>query len=269
MTGDVTGATGAVTTAVTGDPIRTLIVDDDPAVVRLHSAYLRDIPGFALVGTVRTGTQAARFASNTAVDLVLLDMNLPDFSGIEVLHRLRLVRDWSVDVMVVSSARDGFTVRQALAAHVVGYLVKPFTREAFAERLTEYRRSRAERPPEVPVGLAQGEIDRLVAPAADAGRGELRGGAHSPGSAIGGATTGQPLPKGLSEPTLRTILDALHLTSPVTAQAISAASGASPATVRRYLAYLSGNGYVAVSHRFGARGRPEVLYRRASPVPPR
>ncbi|MFG6401171.1 MULTISPECIES: response regulator [unclassified Microbacterium] len=227
------------------DSIRTLLVDDDPAVLRLHTAYLRDAAGFELVAAVRTGAEGARLAADTSVDLVLLDMNLPDFSGIEVLHRLRLVREWGVDVMVISSARDGFTVRQALAANVVGYLVKPFTKEAFVARLTQYRRERGERLPETPVGLAQGEIDRLVDP--------------TPGalSAQDGA-----LPKGIAETTLQTILEALHPTTPVTAHAVAEASGASRATVRRYLAYLADHGYVAVSHRYGARGRPEVLYRR-------
>ena len=233
---------------MTGDSIRTLLVDDDPAVLRLHTAYLREVPGFDLVAAVRTGTEGARLAADTSVDLVLLDMNLPDFSGIEVLHRLRLVREWGVDVMVISSARDGFTVRQALAAHVVGYLVKPFTKEAFVARLTEYRRERGARPAETPIGLAQGEIDRLVEPRA----------------AAAAPATPDALPKGLAESTLHTILGALHPTTPVTVQAVAAASGASRATVRRYLGYLTDTGLVVVSHRFGARGRPEVLYRRVA-----
>ncbi|RKT31248.1 response regulator of citrate/malate metabolism [Microbacterium sp. AG1240] len=232
---------------MSGPRIRTLLVDDDPAVLRLHSAYLRDVEGFELVAAVRTGTEGARMAADTSIDLVLLDMNLPDFSGIEVLHRLRLVREWGVDVMVISSARDGFTVRQALAAHVVGYLVKPFTKEAFVARLTEYRDERGARPAETPIGLAQGEIDRLVEPRAAAA-----------------PSVPTALPKGLADSTLQTILAALHPTTPATVQAIADASGASRATVRRYLAYLTDTGRAAVSHRFGARGRPEVLYRRVA-----
>lgn len=235
---------------MTAGGIRTLLVDDDPAVLRLHSAYLREVPGFELIAAVRTGAQGARLAADASVDLVLLDMNLPDFSGIEVLHRLRLVREWGVDVMVISSARDGFTVRQALAAHVVGYLVKPFTKDAFVSRLTDYRRERTQRPAEAPIGLAQGEIDRLVSP--------LRA----------DSATGPPalanLPKGVAEPTLRAVLEALHPTIPATANDVAAASGASRATVRRYLGFLTDRGHVTVSHRFGARGRPEVLYRRVT-----
>jgi response regulator of citrate/malate metabolism len=237
--------------------VRTLIVDDDPAVVRLHSTYLAAIPGFDLVGAARTGAAAARFAAENTVDLVLLDMNLPDFSGIEVLHRLRMVREWDVDVLVISSARDGFTVRQALAAHVVGYLVKPFTKDAFVARLTEYHAARARRiteaAAETTVGLGQGEIDRLVAPSTGAI-------STSTGTWGGGI---DPLPKGLSASTMRTVLDRLDTVAPTSARAISDDTGASRATVRRYLDHLVATGAVTVSHRFGARGRPEVLYRRA------
>jgi len=236
---------------VSGDAvIRTIIVDDDPAVVRLHTAYLEALPGFRLVGTARTGAAGAALAAGTDVDLVLLDMNLPDFSGVEVLHRLRLVREWDVDVLVISSARDTLTIRQAAAAHVVGYLAKPFSREAFVRRLEEYRRGRADRPAEVPVSMGQGDIDRLVSPVT---------------SPVRTVVASDPLlPKGLAESTMHTIRSALHPVTPTSAREIAAASGASRATVRRYLDVLVARGEVDISHRFGARGRPEVLYRLAA-----
>jgi response regulator of citrate/malate metabolism len=236
---------------MTDSTIRVVLVDDDPAVLRLHASYLAGLEGFALVGTARTGRSGADLATTSGVDLVLLDMNLPDFSGIEVLHRIRMLRDWEVDVFVISSARDAFTIRQAAAAHIAGYLVKPFTREAFARRLTEYRRARGERPHEVSVGLAQGEIDGLV------------GMSPSISTPPDPDATADTLPKGLSPATLQLVLGALHPSTPISVRAIAEASGASRATVRRYLDHLVTRGLVTTSHRFGARGRPEVLYRRA------
>ncbi|TQJ31295.1 response regulator [Microbacterium sp. SLBN-146] len=241
---------------MTDSTIRVVLVDDDPAVLRLHSSYLAGLEGFVLVGTARTGRAGAELATTSGVDLVLLDMNLPDFSGIEVLHRIRMLRDWEVDVFVISSARDAFTIRQAAAAHVAGYLVKPFTREAFADRLGEYRRARGDRPREVSVGLAQGEIDGLVGLAGLAG---LAPQARTDPA----AASPEALPKGLSLATLQLILAALHPSTPISVRAIADASGASRATVRRYLDHLIARGLVTTSHRFGARGRPEVLYRRA------
>ncbi len=225
--------------------IRTVIVDDDPAVQRLHARYLADVEGFALVGVARTGAAGAELVTQSGVDFVLLDMNLPDFSGIEVLHRLRIVRDWRVDVLVISSARDTTTVRQALSAHVVGYLVKPFTKEVFVQRLSDYRDTRAERAVEAGLPLGQGDIDAIAA-----------------GRRSGGATAPTSLPKGLSASTLDRILAALDAVQPSSVRDVTSRTGASAPTVRRYLDHLTRTGEVTVSHRFGARGRPEVLYRR-------
>lgn len=231
--------------------IRTVIVDDDPAVLRLHAGYLAAVPGFMLVATARTGAEAARLAARTDVDFVLLDVNLPDFSGVEVLHRLRIVREWDLDVMVISSARDATTVRQALSARVVGYLAKPFTREAFAARLERYRDARADRIAEAALPLGQGDIDALFSAR------------REPAPAPGDGAIGSALPKGLSAATLELILTALDPVRPVTVRDLAAQCGASVPTVRRYLDHLTRTGVVTVSHRFGARGRPEVLYRRA------
>ncbi len=63
---------------------------------------------------------------------------------------------------------------------------------------------------------------------------------------------------------MHTVRSALHPVTPASARDIATASGASRATVRRYLDVLVARGEVDVSHRFGARGRPEVLYRLAA-----
>lgn len=232
-------------------PIRTLVVDDDPAVRRLHAAYLSALDGFALVGSARTGAEGIRLLAGAPVDLVLLDMQLPDFSGIEVLHRLRALRDLGTDVIVISSARDGITVRQAMGAQIADYLVKPFTERAFAERLTAYRDARRARTPEVPVSLGQGEIDGMLRARA----------ATTPPRADPAAAADAPLPAGVSAPTLALVLAALDPQHARSARDVAAAAGVSRATARRYLDHLVGTGVVDVSHRFGARGRPEVLYR--------
>lgn len=230
-------------------PIRTLVVDDDPSVRRLHESYLTEVPGFVVVASVGNGQAAADVAARADIDLVLLDMNLPDFSGIEVLRRMRSARGSAVDVLVISSARDRVTVRQALSAQVVGYLVKPFTQEAFTQRLSEYRETRARAPLEVGVPLAQGEIDRMLQPSATATAPTVTTEAH------------RLLPKGLSPATLDRVRARLDAVRATTVAEIADAIGASRATTRRYLDYLQRSGEVDVSHRYGRRGRPELLYR--------
>lgn len=255
--------------------IRTLIVDDDPAARRLHARFVSDAEGFAVVGTAGRGETAVREASRADVDLVLLDIQLPDYSGVEVLNRLRAVRGGAVDVIVVSSARDRVTVRQVASAHVFGYLVKPFTREALLARLEEYRESRRSRAEEErDLALGQGEIDRLIGgrtPESAVGGATSRAGTARSGAASGAASSGaalpaasvSPLPKGLSEVTLAQVVAQLDPVSPVTALELAARAGLSRATARRYLDHLVQIGAVDISHRYGKRGRPEVLYRRA------
>ena len=66
-----------------------------------------------------------------------------------------------------------------------------------------------------------------------------------------------------AEATLALVLHALDPVVASTVREVAAQSGASAPTVRRYLDHLARTGRVSVSHRFGGRGRPEVLYRRA------
>ena len=73
-------------------------------------------------------------------DLVLLDIYLPDMSGLEVLTALQ--GRPPVDVLMISAARDMSTVRAAMRGGVVNYLIKPFTAAALTERLEQYADTR-------------------------------------------------------------------------------------------------------------------------------
>lgn len=231
-------------------PIRVLVVDDDQGARALHCRFVDAAPGFTVAGAAGTGRDALG-QSAAGIDLVLLDMRLPDISGIEVLHRLRIFGDAGPDVLVISSSQDQTTVRQALAARVVGYLVKPFTEAALRERLARYRDDRQartdagrERP------LAQSDIDRLLA----------TGGIRTVSSSSSGPRS---LPKGLAVPTLERVLTALDPGTGRSVAEVAAACEMSRATAHRYLTHLAETGAIIVSHRYGKRGRPEVLYRLA------
>ncbi|MBB1028009.1 response regulator, partial [Dietzia sp. DQ11-38-2] len=74
-----------------GRAIRTLIVDDDPVARRLHSRHVEGVAGFTVVAAVGDGQAAVGWVAGGGIDLVLLDIGLPGFSGIEVLHRIRTI----------------------------------------------------------------------------------------------------------------------------------------------------------------------------------
>ncbi|MGJ9421433.1 response regulator [Aeromicrobium sp. CF3.5] len=239
--------------------IRTLVVDDDPAAGRLHAGYVETEPGFSLIATVDSGRAALNVVEHAPVDLVLLDINLPGISGIEVLHRLRRAGVRPVDVIVISSSRDRVTVRQALSAQVADYLVKPFSREAFSQRLRAYGEARSVTRAVNEDRFGQQEIDSMMRGGAVAAR-------TPPGPRVAADAVVQGLPKGLSVPTMELVLQVLREQGSATAREIGEGAGTSRATARRYLEHLNERGTVDVSHRYGGQGRPELLYRLAPPT---
>ena len=79
--------------------------------------------------------------AGTPIDLVLLDMNLPDLHGLDVARRVR-GRGNTVDIIAITAVRDLNVVRTAISAGVTQYLIKPFGFAAFAEKLENYRQFR-------------------------------------------------------------------------------------------------------------------------------
>lgn len=256
--------------------IRTLIIDDDVAVAGIHHGFLLARGGFDVVGTAHSGRQGLDLAAELLPDLVLLDIHLPDMSGLEVLRQLRNRPHQPTDVLVITASRELETVRAAMAGGVLHYLVKPFTSQALNERLDEYVALRDELAAGSSAGpLDQDRIDRLVAPSrratAAAGAGQAAGG-HAAGQASeadGGGTgagvsagaDGVRLPKGLSRPTLDAVIEALRASpEDVSAAGLALRLGLSRVSARRYLEYLVVNGFARLTPRYGAAGRPENRY---------
>ena len=219
--------------------IRTVIVEDDAHVASIHRGYLERIGGFEVVGEARTAQQAVEVIEGLHVDLVLLDVYLPDGSGLDVLRRIRASGRSHVDVIAITAARDVDTVRAALQAGAVHYLVKPFDFSAFREKLESYAamRSRLARMRVVD----QAGIDGVVS--------ALRSGASA-------------LPKGLSAATLDLVLRTLRdAKADMSAVDLAAGAGLSRVTARRYLDHLVRSGKVELTLRYGSAGRPEHRYR--------
>lgn len=102
-----------------------LVVDDDFMVADIHRRFVERVDGFRAVGVARTGGEALTAAQELAPDLILLDVYLPDMTGLDVLHRLRAAGD-RVGVIMITAARELDTVRAALDGGAADYLIKPF-----------------------------------------------------------------------------------------------------------------------------------------------
>src|SRR5438270_495891 len=111
---------------------RVLVVDDEPQILRFLQPAL-EASGYAVLHAA-TGTEGVRAAANSAPDIVILDLGLPDMDGKEVLKR---VRRFSKVPVIVLSARDAETEKiDALDAGADDYVEKPF---AIGELLARLR----------------------------------------------------------------------------------------------------------------------------------
>lgn len=221
------------------NPISVLVVEDDPITADAHRMYVERVPGFQVAAVAHSGAAALRLLDRRPVDLILLDLNLPDGHGLQLVRSIRAAGH-TADVIAVTSARDLGVVRQAVSLGVVQYLLKPFAFRALRDRLERWARFR-----ELGAGgeaSGQDEVDRALA--------ALR---------VPEATA---LPKGLSAPTLKHITAVVRdAPDGISANAAAQAVGVSRITARRYLEHLVDIGRAVRAPQYGQVGRPELFYR--------
>ena len=120
---------------------RAVIVEDDPMVSLLNRTFIEKDTRFRVVQTFQDGQSALNWLAQNPADLVVLDVYMPLFTGLELLQALRR-RDIPVDAIMVTAANDTATVDQLLKLGAVDYLVKPFTYERFQQALDTFCRHR-------------------------------------------------------------------------------------------------------------------------------
>ena len=217
-----------------------LVVEDEPVAAEAHTAYVERVPGFAVAATVGTSQAALQALQDRHVDVVLLDMNLPDRHGLEVIRAMR-AGGHRADVIALTSARDLDVVRAAVSLGVVQYVLKPFVFATLRERLLAYRAYREQVQGADQVGT-QAEVDDVI--------GGLRAGAET------------RLPKGMSEELLSRVSRALRESDAgVSATEVGDAVGVSRVTALRYAEFLCESRLAVRRSRYTGSGRPEVEYR--------
>ncbi|WP_243073623.1 response regulator [Microbacterium sp. SS28] len=210
--------------------IRVLVVDDDFRVAGLHRDIVDARPGFTALEPVGTVSRARVAVRDERPDLVLVDAYLPDGDGIE------LVRALDVDAVVLSAASDAATLRRALRAGALAYLIKPFESRALADLLDRYARYRnLMQGGEV---LVQEDLDRALS-----------------------ILHGSEAPSLSRTATEQLILESLDGEG-ASASEVADRSGVSRATAQRHLAALAARGVIEVRLRYGTTGRPEHRYLR-------
>ncbi len=113
--------------------VRVLLVEDNPADVYLFRRAMERCPAFVDLSVAEDGERAARLLADghNEPDLIVLDLNLPKLSGLEVLKRFRESGKDHVPVLIFSSSERPSDIDAALAAGANAYAVKGYDIETY------------------------------------------------------------------------------------------------------------------------------------------
>jgi DNA-binding NarL/FixJ family response regulator len=151
-----------VTTAKPNAPIRTAIVEDDPASRKMIVSLLQADPNYTVVAEFAEGKAAVAALAELALDIMLVDIGLPDISGIEVIRKLKAVCP-DCSVLVITTFGDEKTITAALEAGADGYLLKGTPLEELKRDIAALRDGGSPLSPMI----ARKLLNRLQATAAD------------------------------------------------------------------------------------------------------
>jgi response regulator of citrate/malate metabolism len=222
--------------------IKTLVVDDDFRVARIHAASVERIDGFVCVGQAHNAAQARELIADEQPDLLILDIYLPDEDGLSLLRSVSAGRVQPPDCIFITAARDLATVRAAIGLGAMYYLVKPFGFQQLREQLEAYRNWRSQ----VLAGDAEEEADQATVDAL---------------YTLRRAPLTERSRRSRLPPTMAKILDeVLDSPSPLPASEIAATLGISRPTAQRYLTELERRGLLRLDLEYGATGRPIHRY---------
>lgn len=214
--------------------IRVLIVDDDPMVADINKNYTEAVAGFSVIGIAKDGKDALYQLNTMDIDLVILDIYLPDINGVDILALIRR-EEKNLDVIMITAADDSATVSRVLRQGVVAYITKPFKFNRYRLILENYRRHKQTILQKS--NLEQSDIDNILSTPVQKDK--------------------QVTPKNFHAQTLTLIIDYLiAYGEPISAEELAAGVGISRVTCRRYLEYLVNEGRLHMELCYISVGRP-------------
>lgn len=121
--------------ADSSEPIRVLVVDDDPQIVKVMRLMLK-IRGYEVLEALR-GAEGVQVAQEKKPDVILLDIMMPDIDGYDVFRQLRLdPATMDIPVIFVSAKASQEHVDTGLSLGAEGYITKPFQPEDLLEEIS-------------------------------------------------------------------------------------------------------------------------------------
>ncbi len=150
-------------------PIRVMIVDDHPIVLEGLRSIIDRQPGMKVVASAATGAEAVERFNQNRPDVTLMDLRLPDISGVEAIEQIRKANPHA-KILVLTTFDGDEMIRNALSAGARGYLLKNMDRESLLSSIHKVAAGQIQVAPPVavrlveagpPPGLTRREIDVL------------------------------------------------------------------------------------------------------------
>lgn len=223
------------------DPIQVLIVEDDVRIAEIQQVFTEKVAGFSVTGFAHSIAEAEEMLKILKPDLVLLDVFFPESNGIDLLWTIR--KEYrSMDVILITAAKEMNVLQEAIRGGVFDYILKPIAFVRFQNTLAKYLEYRS-KIMEMKT-IDQRDVDKLM-------------------HAVKPQTANEPsMPKGIDAITLDKIIAVMSDTGNegMTAEKVGLLVGVSRTTARRYLEYLVSGGIVSADLAYGTVGRPERIY---------
>jgi len=226
--------------------IKTMIIEDDPMVRQINSKFLSKVQGFSLKKAVANLTEAKETLEETTIDLILLDVFLPNENGIDFLKWLRK-NEISSDVILITADKSMDRIKEAFRYGAVDYLIKPFTFERFKEALDSFKDRLSNF--KTHETIEQEELDKIIL--------------NNKSNEAANKEEELNIEKGFNKYTYRSIVeefDNIH-EEYFTTEELSEKLGIAKVTVRKYLDYMSKQGQLEKIIEYGKIGRPLYKYK--------
>ncbi|MGC4377867.1 response regulator [Fictibacillus sp. Mic-4] len=220
--------------------LRVAIAEDDFRVAQIHEQYLLKIKDVEVVGKALNASETIQLLDAHQVDLLLLDIYMPDELGTNILPEIR-ERFPNVDIIMITAATEKTLLKKAIQYGISNYLIKPITMDKFTETIQHYKRKKALLEDETPIN--QTLLDQYF------------------GTIKFAPSDHKDLPKGIDSLTLQKVIEIMKKRgNGISAEEMGEQMGASRTTARRYLEYLVSIDEARAKIEYGIVGRPERQY---------
>lgn len=219
--------------------LRVVVVDDDFMIAKVHAKYIEAQQDYQVVGIAFNYEQAMLKVMEFIPDLLILDVFMPDRSGLELLRTIRIQRI-PCDVILITAARELDVVEEGFRLGIFDYLIKPFDLDHLKDSLIKYQQFKTRLLNSS--NLNQAVVDDLK---------KIR----STGSS-------KQLQTGIDFRTLELVKHCLIQSGEFqSVEKIAKTAEISRSTARMYLAYLVEEKIAEEQLIYGTVGRPRNLYR--------